>query len=184
MRKLHLCIKEGLKTWFHFGSVRYSGIKLMIQSCLWIGDPSWVNTCMKKNHQHFWIHGQPYQNESNPWSLLNCQEELWAGCLTELWALPPPGLQELLKQLPSVTVIFDTLLATKTGKYGRMQNSNSMQIADKKSLFFTKPQLAQRVMMETKLYFYLNQYFILGFKISQLHQRLDCSSWVTVTISA
>lgn len=49
----------------------------------------------------------------SPGAYLISQEDLWAGCLTELRALPPLGLQELPKQFPSVTVIFDTLLARK-----------------------------------------------------------------------
>lgn len=74
-------------------------------------------------HMHEKTPTKTFQSTANhtkisltPGAYLISQEELWAGCLTKLWALPPLGPQELLKQFPSVTVMFDTLLVTRNGK--------------------------------------------------------------------
>lgn len=62
-----------------------------------------------------------------------------------------------------------------------MQNSNNMQIADKKSDFHEALVGAEDDDRDEAL---LYQRFILGLKISPLHQRHDCSPGVMVTTSA
>lgn len=57
-----------------------------------------------------------------------------------------------------------------------MQNSNNMQ----KVTVFHKALVGTEDDDGDEALFYLNQPFILRFKISRLHQRCDCSPWVTV----
>lgn len=114
--KLHLWMKESLKRWFYFGSAKYSAIKPTHVSELVTMSHQWVNICVKKTTNTLQSMANHTKMSLTPGACLISQEDLWAGCLTKCWPLPPHRLQELLKQFPSVKVILDTLLGTQNRK--------------------------------------------------------------------
>lgn len=88
----------------------------------------------------------------SPEAYLIRQEDLWAGCLTELWASPPLQPQSCWNSFPHYSNIWHFACNQKQENKEECRTLNNTQNDDKKTLFFMKPWLAQRMITETKLY--------------------------------